>query len=245
MAPQAGIEPATCCLEGSCSVQLSYWGVKDGGDSRPCRARVQAKTAQRGTRSVFGVCREAVSAAAEGTSRRRLMGRVGFASRCAPIGPLATPRDPRARCATAEARLPRGVEAPLRAHGFRPATRREPKRAPWTRRRCRNPEDRLPSAVARVCVRIVTWFRKRDSCEHPQGEHSRFPDFKFNPSFEASGRARRVVLYQEIKKSGRFGSTRAATRADHDQTPTNSHIHKPIHPQTHTRFPAAPGDLTG
>ena len=56
-----------------------------------------------------------------------------------------------------------------------------------------------------VCVRIVTWFRKRDSCEHPQGEHSRFPDFKFNPSFEASGRTRRVVLYQEIKKSGRDG----------------------------------------
>ena len=57
-----------------------------------------------------------------------------------------------------------------------------------------------------VCVRIVTWFRKRDSYEHPQGEHSRFPDFKFTPSFEASGRTRRVVLYQEIKKSGRDGS---------------------------------------
>ena len=53
----------------------------------------------------------------------------------------------------------------------------------------------------RVCVRILTWFRKRDSCEHPQGELSRFPDFKFNPSFEASGRTRRVVLYQEITKS--------------------------------------------
>ena len=156
------------------------------------------KESEGGTRSVFGVCREAVRV-------RRLRGQVGFASRCAPIGPLATPRDPRARCATAEARLPRGVEAPLRAHGFRPATRREPKKAPWIRRRCRNPEDRLPSAVARVCVRIVTWFRKRDSCEHPQGEHSRFPDFKFNPSFEASGRTRRVVLYQEIKKSGRDG----------------------------------------
>ena len=39
----------------------------------------------------------------------------------------------------------------------------------------------------------------------PPGEHSRFPDFKFNPSFEASGRTRRVVVYQEIKKSGRDG----------------------------------------
>ena len=29
--------------------------------------------------------------------------------------------------------------------------------------------------AAMVCVRIVTWFRKRDSYEHPQGEHSRFP----------------------------------------------------------------------
>lgn len=28
MAPQAGLEPATCCLEGSCSVQLSYWGAR-------------------------------------------------------------------------------------------------------------------------------------------------------------------------------------------------------------------------
>ena len=27
MAPQAGLEPATYCLEGSCSVQLSYWGA--------------------------------------------------------------------------------------------------------------------------------------------------------------------------------------------------------------------------
>ena len=51
-----------------------------------------------GNRSVFGVCREAVRV-------RRLRGQVGFASRCAPIGPLATPRDPHARCATAEARL--------------------------------------------------------------------------------------------------------------------------------------------
>ena len=25
MARQAGLEPATYCLEGSCSVQLSYW----------------------------------------------------------------------------------------------------------------------------------------------------------------------------------------------------------------------------
>ena len=48
MAPQAGIEPATCCLEGSCSVQLSYWGVMDGGNSRPCCQGVQDKTATKG-----------------------------------------------------------------------------------------------------------------------------------------------------------------------------------------------------
>ena len=234
MAPQAGIEPATCCLEGSCSVQLSYWGVKDGGDSRPCRARVQAKTAQRGTRSVFGVCREAVSAAAEGTSRRRLMGRVGFASRCAPIGPLATPRDPRARCATAEARLPRGVEAPLRAHGFRPATRREPKRAPWTRRRCRNPEDRLPSAVARVCVRIVTWFRKRDSCEHPKVN---IPVFLISNSTLPLKRQGAHGVWFYIRKSrnqedsGRRERRQERITIRHPQTPTSTspYTHKPTH----------------
>ena len=41
---------------------------------------------------------------------------------------------------------------------------------------------------------------------HLPGEHSRFPDFKFNPSLEASGRTRRVVFLsgnQEIRKGPR------------------------------------------
>ena len=46
-------------------------------------------------------------------------------------------------------------------------------------------------------------FRKRDSCEHPQGEHSRFPDFKFNPSLEAADRSRCVVFNQEDRKGRR------------------------------------------
>ena len=44
-------------------------------------------------------------------------------------------------CGRWDAPFPRGVEAPLRAHGFRSATRKEPKSAPWAQRRCHDPED--------------------------------------------------------------------------------------------------------
>ena len=27
MEPQMGLEPTACCLEGSCSIRLSYWGI--------------------------------------------------------------------------------------------------------------------------------------------------------------------------------------------------------------------------
>jgi hypothetical protein len=42
MATPAGLEPATYCLEGSCSIQLSY------GAERVPMARVNASTGQRG-----------------------------------------------------------------------------------------------------------------------------------------------------------------------------------------------------
>ena len=61
-----------------------------------------------GNRSVFGVCREAVRV-------RRLRGQVGFASRCAPIGPLATPRDPRARLSPQSGRTDASPVRPARA----------------------------------------------------------------------------------------------------------------------------------
>ena len=61
-----------------------------------------------GNRSVFGVCREAVRV-------RRLRGQVGFASRCAPIGPLATPRDPRARLCPHAGRADASPARPARA----------------------------------------------------------------------------------------------------------------------------------
>ena len=61
-----------------------------------------------GIRSVFEVCREAVRV-------RRLRGQVGFASRCAPIGPLATPRDPRARLCPQAGRTDASPVRPARA----------------------------------------------------------------------------------------------------------------------------------
>ena len=47
--------------------------------------------------------------------RRGLRGRVGFASRCAPIGPLATPRDPRARLCPQAGRTDASPVRPARA----------------------------------------------------------------------------------------------------------------------------------
>ena len=38
MARQKGLEPLTYCLEGSCSIQLSYWRMLDGaGDGNRTR----------------------------------------------------------------------------------------------------------------------------------------------------------------------------------------------------------------
>ena len=38
MARQKGLEPLTYCLEGSCSIQLSYWRILDGaGDGNRTR----------------------------------------------------------------------------------------------------------------------------------------------------------------------------------------------------------------
>ena len=38
MARQEGLEPPTYCLEGSCSIQLSYWRMLDGaGDGNRTR----------------------------------------------------------------------------------------------------------------------------------------------------------------------------------------------------------------
>ena len=37
MARQKGLEPLTYCLEGSCSIQLSYWRIYGAGDGNRTR----------------------------------------------------------------------------------------------------------------------------------------------------------------------------------------------------------------
>ena len=37
MARQKGFEPLACCLEGSCSIQLSYWRIYGAGDENRTR----------------------------------------------------------------------------------------------------------------------------------------------------------------------------------------------------------------
>jgi hypothetical protein len=87
--------------------------------------------------------------------RRGLRGRVGFASRCAPIGPLATPRDPRAKLCPQAGRT--GMTSARR--GASPMPRRRVGAAAARRAHPGGVPPREPPGGTGGCVAARTWRR--------------------------------------------------------------------------------------
>ena len=82
--------------------------------------------------------------------RRGLRGRVGFASRCAPIGPLATPRDPRAKLCPQAGRTDASPVRPARATpGIEACAAARFSAKADARARCATAEARLRRSVLR------------------------------------------------------------------------------------------------